>query len=127
MRLIDADKLKQDDELTQWLSMDAIRTGKMLKMFSELFVKKIDEQPTICCKDCMWIPVSERLPDLDDYTGSMVWQKEVLITGYLSFDSRKELFVTEALARDVVYNSVHDTIVIAWMPLPKPYEVESEE
>ena len=47
MRLIDADELKKDDEIILWLSNDAVRTGKTLKMFSELFIKKIDEQPTI--------------------------------------------------------------------------------
>ena len=47
MRLIDADELKKDDEVNLWLSNDAVRTGKTLKMFSELFIKKIDEQPTI--------------------------------------------------------------------------------
>ena len=48
MRLIDADALKKDDELTEWKTRDAIRTGKMLKTFSELFIKKIDECPTVC-------------------------------------------------------------------------------
>jgi len=48
MRLIDAEALKKDDELTEWLSNDAIRTGKMLKQFSELFIKKIDNAPTVC-------------------------------------------------------------------------------
>ena len=47
MRLIDADALKKDDEVTEWITKDAIRTGKMLKAFSELFVKKIDAAPTI--------------------------------------------------------------------------------
>lgn len=47
MKIIDADELKKDDELNLWLSSDAIRTGKMLKMLSELFIKKIDEQPPI--------------------------------------------------------------------------------
>lgn len=47
MRLIDVDELKKDDEITLWLSNDAVRTGKTLKLFSELFIKKIDEQPTI--------------------------------------------------------------------------------
>ena len=47
MRLIDADDLKKDDEVTEWITKDAIRTGKMLKAFSELFVKKIDAAPTI--------------------------------------------------------------------------------
>ena len=47
MRLIDADKLKKDDEVNLWLSNDEVRAGKNLKMFSELFIKKIDEHPTI--------------------------------------------------------------------------------
>lgn len=46
-RLIDADALKKDDEVTEWRSINAIRTGKMLKSFSELFIKKIDTTPTI--------------------------------------------------------------------------------
>ena len=47
MRLIDADALKKDDELAEWITRDTIRTGKMLKAFSELFVKKIDDAPTV--------------------------------------------------------------------------------
>lgn len=47
MRLIDADALKKDDELTEWITRDTIRTGKMLKAFSELFVRKIDDAPTV--------------------------------------------------------------------------------
>ena len=35
MRLIDADELIKDDEVNRWLSNDAVRTGKMLKTFSE--------------------------------------------------------------------------------------------
>ena len=85
----------------------------------ELAIKALEQEPR-------WIPVSDRLPNLDDYTGSRVWQKKVLITGYLSFDDTKELFVSEAFVNDVI-NNVHDTIIKAWMPLPQPYEVESED
>ena len=46
-RLIDADELKQNDEIALWLSRDAVRTGKMLKILSRLFIKKIDDAPTI--------------------------------------------------------------------------------
>lgn len=47
MQLIDGDALKKDDELNLWLSNDTVRTGKTVKTFSELFVKKINSQPTI--------------------------------------------------------------------------------
>lgn len=66
-----------------------------------------------------WIPVSEKLPNLDDYSGSRVWQRKVLIKGYLSFDDKKELFISDAFAKDVIYNSIPYTVIIAWMPLPK--------
>ena len=46
-RLVDVDELSKDDEVTEWITMDAIRTGKNLKMFSELFLKKIADTPTI--------------------------------------------------------------------------------
>ena len=46
-RLIDADELKKDDEVTEWITRDAARTGKTVKLFSELFIKKIDDAPTI--------------------------------------------------------------------------------
>ena len=46
-RLIDADSLTKNDEVTEWLSINPIRTGKMLKAFSELFIKKVNEMPTI--------------------------------------------------------------------------------
>jgi hypothetical protein len=91
-------------------------------------VEDIKELPSVTSQPkTSWIPVSEKLPNLDDYTGSKVWQKKVLITCYLSFDDTKELFVSEAFAKDVTCNSVHDTVVVAWMPLPLPYKTESEK
>lgn len=84
-------------------------------------------QPVIPSKNLSgWIPVSDRLPDLDDYTGSRRWQQEVLITGYLSFDDTKDLFISSAFAEDVVYGRVHNTVVVAWMPFPELYRPESE-
>ena len=113
MRLIDADALKKDDEVTEWITKDAIRTGKMLKAFSELFVKKIDAAPTIQAVP-QWIPVSERLPEAG---------KQYLCcnedgfreVGYLSKVTGEWGFTdTEAFGE-----------VIAWMPLPEPYKTEN--
>lgn len=73
-----------------------------------------------------WIPISDRLPNLNDFNGPCVWQKKVLITGYLSFDDTKDLFVSEAYASNVVYDCVPDIVVVAWMPLPAPYKTEND-
>ena len=69
-----------------------------------------------------WISVSERLPEANIYDGDgPVWKHEVLITGYLSFDDKKETFVNMAFAEDVRNKCVPNTNVTAWMPLPKAY------
>lgn len=86
--------------------------------------RAIKALPPATPQESRWIPIIEKLPNIDDFTGSKVWQKKVLITGYLSFDDTKDLFVSEAFAKDVICNSVHDTVVIAWMPLPLSWEGE---
>lgn len=42
----------------------------------------------------------------------------------MSFDSKKELFVTTAFAEEVINKHSYDTIITAWMPLPEPYKEE---
>lgn len=99
-----------------WLELQNDSKDSNTYEFFVTAIKALEQEPK-------WISVSERLPNLDDFSGSRVWQKKVLITGYLSFDDTKELFVSEAFAEDVIYNSVHDTVVTAWIPLPEPYKV----
>ena len=64
-RLIDADELSKDDEVIAWVSNDAIRTGKQLKMFSELFLKKIADAPTV---DAQPVIHAEWIEHTDNYS-----------------------------------------------------------
>ena len=77
----------------------------------------IDEVP-------QWIPCSERLPEYGDYRESMecldgcVWyftDKGLMGLGYYYYSTKEW-----STLRDLK----PDGKVIAWMPLPKPYEVE---
>ena len=75
-----------------------------------------------------WVPVSERLPDANTYDGhGPAWKQKVLITGYLSFDDKKETFVNMVFAEDVRNKCVPNTNVTAWMPLPQPFEPQESE
>ena len=116
MRLIDADVLKrkaQEVAVESWKMKIKASVETILNQF-------IDAAPTIESEQ-KWIPVSERLPDLDKYNHGKIWEQEVLITGYFSFDDEKELFISEKFASDVAHGSVNDIVVTAWMPLPKPW------
>lgn len=122
MRLIDADELIKDDEVNLWLSNNAARTWKTLKMFSELFIKKIDEQPTI--NPFNWIKCSDRLPDLDvEVLGTRKEHGDVVMV------ARWESCFEECgwewiLTDDGEGNSYKPDEIIAWMPVPEGFKEE---
>ena len=74
-----------------------------------------------------WIPVSERLPEEDDYKSctecldGAVWyftENGTMGLGYY-YKSVKEWSTIDDLKTDEK--------VVAWMPLPSPYKAESED
>lgn len=107
MRLIDAIGLKQA------LAVSAILEDK--KTIEQI----IDEQPTIEPEQ-RWIPVTERLPDkMGDYLVTLwddgrTWVEIALWNE--TFGGRWQA----VLYNDVDYSDISN--VIAWMPLPEPYQ-----
>ena len=98
-RLIDADAFKKENE--RLLHCD-------FPYLSETTLEElIDEAPTIDAEP-HWIPCSERLPEKDGYYLTTTCYRQV----YCDFWNEDHFDRTEA--------------VIAWMPLPEPYEGEKE-
>lgn len=123
MRLIDAMGLKQS------LVVSAIlNDGKEL-------VQIIDEQPTIVPAP-QWIPVTERLPEEDFCSGRGVQYSETVLVTVVNNGDNDNTFVDVACTADGVWqlNYPQDTSplipkwckVIAWMPLPEPWEEGQE-
>ena len=113
MRLIDADAL--------W--MDVIRSVD----YCDDILEFIERQPTV--EQQQWIPCSERLPEDDVYV--LISKKPSPISGnkfsvtigmrYINRRSKK------AEWRDSGFGYLSDDKVLAWMPLPSPYQEEGEE
>lgn len=124
IRLIDADALKKainewmpKDQET-WMESDILPVENLVVSI----MMTIEEQPTV---DAVphWIPCSERMPNDDkDY---LVTDGESMAVGY---------YRTDAKAWDNVnfgwLEHREETCglkpVVAWMPLPKPYEGDKE-
>lgn len=65
-----------------------------------------------------WIPVSERLPEEDG---------EYLVTVLDSYSGRPFVDISHYFIGNVNNNGFYKAYeVMAWMPLPEPYKVESE-
>ena len=86
----------------------------------------ISELPSVTPQEPRWIPVSERLPDTDDevlcWYEYYHWSQEKVLPEYglgCYFKETKSWFGEVA--------NGHKVRVIAWMPLPKPYEPQESE
>lgn len=123
MRLIDADEAiaridaKLNDEV---LLFTESKYGIMGYRNACVACKRmLDNIPTAD----RWIPVSERLPEM--YERVLISVKE---DGY---NERIELaFLAQPAPRNIRFRAIPHWYeiddVLAWMPLPKPYEVEEE-
>ena len=97
------------------------------------FVNLIDDIKEIPSAEPKWIPVSERLPDeygeyLITWTTSQSKRPFIGISeGEVTseYDHEHYRFKFEWLLEDYIKN-YHDVKVIAWMPLPEPYEPQEK-
>ena len=127
MRLIDADVLKQHID-----KLPALPDGNFAGNHSALKAL-INMQPTIEPEQ-RWIPCSERLPE--EYGEFLVTMTEKAKAKDLGFD------IDETYIRKMRYNSngwqlprhipswINEAVkdeVLAWMPLPEPYQEEGEK
>ena len=80
-----------------------------------------------------WIPVTERLPEEDNCTGSGVQFSDDVLMSVLNIVNEED-FIDFGHTIDGEWYSIVEKKriqngfdVIAWMPLPQPYKAESEE
>jgi hypothetical protein len=134
-RYIDADALKESVHAHDYVLKDCLNSTDK-GMFTVGIMQAIDEQPTI---DAVphWIPCSERLPeDSGDY---LVRPSDSVLEDYSDFseimimpyDADCEAFGWwveryHPISLGYLDSDFNEFEVIAWMPMPKPYEEKGE-
>jgi hypothetical protein len=139
MRLIDADKLKE--ELDCWARV--VKKPNLYSRDDAIYI--IESQPTVN----QWIPVSERLPECEEEVWIQTEKGTVTTAMYedgtmeeddsvwnwndidYNYDDENDIrYIPEGwweykhFAPDDVYNYAVDEKVVAWMSKPEPYKEE---
>ena len=132
-RCIDADALEElFREVIGGIAKKPEMNGNLEHMVraSAMVIQMIDDAPTVNALNCSeipnnWIPCSERLPDKrGDYLVTLRGNGEPWVEIALwneTFGGRWQM----VLYNDVDYSDISN--VIAWMPLPEPYQGRGEE
>ena len=100
------------------ISVVALPTEKEFRNLEWLLKKKYVpflKKANKALKAKQWIPVSEKLPKYSDSVLVSLFDDEIDLGSYYcdTWHTRED-------------GSVEDGIVLAWMPLPKPYEGDKE-
>ena len=105
------------------MAIKALEQNESAEEWYKLFVEKLEQEPKTG-----WIPVSERLPEdtqsvlLTIRRMSKLYNHEPFITvGHISWNQTTWWCAHDG---DCVLNEIE---VIAWMPLPKPYEPQESD
>lgn len=100
------------ETITEMRDNDGTGTQQEVCKFLVNYMDVLEKQ----MQEPRWIPVSERLPEEKDYC--LCCDKDgYMAIGYISKWSKEWCFEDEEIYIDV----------IAWMPLPKPYEPQESE
>lgn len=116
--------MTREEEAKAWLEhhFDPIPDGTKQSEAVSLAIKALEATT--------WIPVSEKLPNDEDYV-LVCYEDGHIRTAYYYIDTNIYPSEFEDCCETGWYNYNEDFMyaqdVIAWMPLPKPYKAESEE
>ncbi len=108
-------------ELKKWLDMNFDFGGAARKI--ELFDRLDKELPPVTPTQ-KWIPVSERLPNRDEYIKNNGLFN--VSDGNRSYSEWFDIYDKKMFGEPTMSSFRVDRAVIAWMPLPKPYEPQAE-
>ena len=126
MRLIDADELIEHawrDKLdSRELIVEMINNAPTVK---EMPTKiPIDIFEKLVSQELKWIPVSERLPNRDEYIKNNGLFN--VSDGNRSYSEWFDIYDKRRFGEPTIMGFRVDYAVTAWMPLSEPYKAESE-
>lgn len=117
MRLIDGDRFRK--EMDDYFPFDKLTQSRhdFWDICKSQMLMILNKQPTVN----QWIPITEKLPDLDKYVlATTSWGTITIAERWKDTKGEEKWFVSEGEC-----NAERDDIV-AWKPLPEPYKGEAD-
>ena len=116
MRLIDADRLCED-LLNRWNIADIKKEELIRQVMADIVTPIVVSQPTIEPQE--WIPCSERSPQK---SGNYIVTERRYSMDDRKHEGKYQTIVEEVRFTGEKWDRAKFFDIIAWMPLPKPYE-----
>lgn len=118
------------DGLEQELCEDAVSRKSVITIIQNHWWncrdidKLVNELPPVTPQESRWIPVSERLPDREEYIANN--GRFIVSDGERSYSEYFDIYDKECFGEPTMYGFRVDRVVAAWMPLPEPYKEDKE-
>ena len=128
--------LEQEPTTKNDLGVDCIKKSDAIDIIQDMHglaradvisdaVNRIITMPSVTPQEPRWIPVSERLPK--ENTWVLCWYEYFRYGDYECMQETYGVGFYDSYGHWGGDVSGHKSKAIAWMPLPKPYKIESED
>ena len=118
---IDIENPKDNDLISRQAVLDVINLNWE---YRRNCIRAIEKLPPVK-QEPRWIPVSERLPNHDEYIKNNGLFN--VSDGNRTYSEWFDIYDTQKFGEPTMYGFRVDHAVIAWMPLPKPYKPQESE
>ena len=124
---VSAKQVKYEDDWIDWDAPNVYTSEKETRAKAEQLIRQRNRLESHTVSESGWIPVTERLPENDDYVLMSFENFSLPLVGRYVDDEKLggAWYLGDCFDEDTCL--ANDLFVNAWMPLPEPYREDEED